>query len=65
LQGISETHSRHYIKDEHYQIFSEILLATLADFLPDSWTETTALAWQDALDHITKLIVSFGEQSDE
>jgi hemoglobin-like flavoprotein len=65
LQGISETHTRHHIKTEHYQIFSKILLVTLADFLPDTWTQTTALAWQDALEHITKIIISFGEQSDE
>jgi hemoglobin-like flavoprotein len=65
LQGISETHNRHHIKAEHYQIFSKILLATLADFLPDTWSQSMALAWQDALDHITKIIVSFGEPSDE
>ena len=65
LQGISETHTRHHVKREHYEIFSQILLATLAEFLPDTWTDTTALAWQDSLDHITNIIVTFGEQSDE
>jgi methyl-accepting chemotaxis protein len=65
LHGISETHTRHHVKAEHYQIFSKILLATLADFLPDTWNQTMALAWRDALDHITEIIISFGEQSNE
>lgn len=61
LQAIATTHNRNHIQREHYAIFSKILVETLADFLPDTWSEATARAWEEALEKITDMIVKIGE----
>jgi NAD(P)H-flavin reductase/hemoglobin-like flavoprotein len=48
IERLGRDHRRFAVRPEHYPLICEALLATLAQFLGDEWTDDLAADWNDA-----------------
>ncbi|HEX6873042.1 MAG TPA: globin domain-containing protein, partial [Micromonosporaceae bacterium] len=61
LQQLGRDHRKFAVTREHFPAVGEALLATLAHFLGDHWTEDLAQDWADAFAVVAKVMIEAAE----
>lgn len=57
LQGLGARHIHYGVIEEHYPIIAENLLAVLAEFAGDQWTDDVKKAWENTIAAITAVML--------
>jgi NAD(P)H-flavin reductase/hemoglobin-like flavoprotein len=65
LKGLGADHRKFGTVPEHYPAVGEALLATLAHFLGDEWTDDLAADWAGAYGLVSKVMIEAAEEANQ
>ncbi len=57
LTVLGRDHRKFGVVPRHYALVGDAFMATIRAFLGDAWTAEVRAAWQDVLDHVSKVMI--------
>ncbi|MCO1336380.1 NO-inducible flavohemoprotein [Microbulbifer sp. OS29] len=57
IERVAQKHTSYFIQPDQYETIGKHLLATLAEFIPDTFTPEVIDAWQKAYELLAKLLI--------